>query len=149
MEFFKNIDLSFAQVDCIARGLHAIAAADGVHSREEAFIREFYEACRTPGAPPYHDAIQRRFDITEAMEFLATGELRRLFVKTAWLLAFADRKVTQPERDKIAEFAKTLGVKPEESTELQAQVKEFLLAQLAHVRNSDALAQIAREMKVL
>jgi len=149
MEFFQNVDLSFEQVQCLTRGLHLLAETDGMHTREETLIREFYDACRPAGSKSYEDTVKTAFTLDDALEQLKSPELRRLFIKTAWLLAFADGKVTGPERDKISEFSKALHVSDADSLELQAQVKEFLLGKLTHIKNSAALADVAKAMKVL
>lgn len=149
MQFFQDVELTFDQVQVLARGLHTLAATDGVHAREESLIREFYDACRPAGGKSYEETVKTPFALDEALETLQRPEHRRLFIKTAWLLAFADGKITTPEREKIAEYARALNVTDAESAELQAQVKEFLLSQLTHIRNTAALADVARSMKVL
>jgi hypothetical protein len=149
MDFFQNVNLTFEQVQTLTRGLHSLADTDGVHPREEALIREFYDACRPAGDKSYEDTIKTPFALDEALTTLGSPELRRLFIKTSWLLAFADGKVTAPERTRIAEYAKALNVSDADSTELQAQVKEYLLAQLTHIRNTAAVAEVAKAMKVI
>ena len=150
MEFFKNVDLSFAQVQCLCRGMHTLAASDGIHPREESLIREFHDACRPAGGAAYEETIKTAFQLDDAMEHLGKAELRRLFVKTLWLMAFADGKITPPERDMINDWAGKLGISEADNRELQAETKEFLLAQLApRIRNTDALAAVSKEMKVL
>ncbi len=149
MEFFKNVDLSFVQVQCLCRGLYALAHADGLHQREEALIREFHDSCRPNTGPTYEDTVRGAFRIEDAQDLLPTPDLRSLFVKTLWLLSFADGKVTNQERDTIAAWSKALGVSEADSRELQAQTKEFLLAQLApRIKNTEALAQISKDMKI-
>lgn len=148
MDFFNHVDLSLEQVQCICRGLHSVALTDGVHPREEALIQEFYLACRTPGAPSYEDLIKVPFNSSEALETLRTPQLRQLFIKTCWLLAFADGKSTQPERELIARYASEMGVSSEQTQELQAEVKEYLLAQLSHLKNTAAVAEVAKQMKL-
>lgn len=150
MEFFKNVDLSFAQVQCLCRGMHTLASSDGIHPREEALIRDFHDACRPAGGASYEDTVKTAFRLEDAMEQLGKAELRRLFVKTLWLLAFADGKITAPERDLITDWAGKLGLSEPDNRELQAETKEFLLAQLApRIRNTEALAALSKEMKVL
>ncbi|MEW5852662.1 MAG: hypothetical protein AB2A00_28010 [Myxococcota bacterium] len=149
MDFFPNMDLSFAQVQCLVRGLHTLAVTDGVHEREDALIREFFEACRPAGGPSYEDTVRHPFTIEDGLEHLRSAELRRMFIKTAWLLAFADGKITTPEREQIATYAQGLGISDADNQELQAQVKEFLLGKLSHIRNTSSLAEVAKQMKIV
>jgi hypothetical protein len=148
MEFFGNVDLTLDQVQHICRGLYQVAATDGVHPRETALIRDFYDACRNTTAPSYEDLVKQPFSIEDSLEVLGTPEVRRLFIKTCWLLAMADGKITGPEQGAIAAYAVRLGVPEAQSLELQAEVKEHLLAQLTHLKNTNLVAEIGRQMKL-
>lgn len=150
MDFFKNQDLSFAQAQCLCRGMFALANSDGLHEREELLIREFHDACRPAGGATYENTIKGAFRIEDAAGIFTQKEQRHLFVKTLWLLAFADGKVTAPERDQIAAWAKALGVSPEDTEELHIATKEYLLGHLStRIRNTEALAQVSKDLKVL
>ena len=148
MEFFSNVDLSLEQVQHICRGLYQLADTDGVHPRETALIRELYEACRTTASPSYEDLVKQPFVVEDSLEVLRSAESRQLFIKTCWLLAMADGKITAPERDLIGRYAARLGVSEAESAEYQSQVKEHLLAQLSHLKNTNLVADIGRQMKL-
>ena len=150
MDFFKNLDLNFAQAQCLCRGMYALANSDGMHEREEMLIKEFHNACRPAGGPSYEDTVKGTFRIEDAADQFKQKEQRHMFIKTLWLLAFADGKVTAPERDKIAAWAKALGVSPEDTEELHIATKEYLLGQLStRIRNTEALAQVSKELKVV
>ena len=73
---------------------------------------------------------------------------RQLFIKTAILLTWADGTVSAAEKKSVGEFAKALGVDPPTLEKLDAGVKDFLLGQLVHVQNSDAVSSVAKKMKV-
>src|SRR5947208_2207094 len=132
MEFFEEIAIDAPQAEAIARGLYAVAAADGVHEREAALIASFYgEAGGTPRALA---ELERRelISASELAAALHTDKQRRLFVKTAFLLALADGAISAAERQRIGAFAAALGVAGEPLAQLEQSVKEYLLAQLSH-----------------
>src|SRR4051794_3290947 len=110
MEFFPSIDVNATQAEAIARGLYAVAAVDGVHERELALISEF---CRTTvsgrGGEDGGDgglgtstlaSLARVAPLEpDSLAPLLPGEpLRQLFVKAAYLVAWADGSVSAAER---------------------------------------------------
>src|ERR1051325_12087477 len=98
MEVFEEVAIDGPQAEAIARGLYAVAAADGVHEREAALIASFYgEAGGTPRALA---ELERREAISgaELAAVLQTADERRLFLKTALLLAWADGSVSPKEQ---------------------------------------------------
>ena len=132
MNFLPEIPLTQFQAEAIARGLFAIAHADGLHEREAALVAAFWS--ETGGSERALAELSRRDAITteELGAVLPTPELRRVFLKTALLLAFADGQVSSKESEMVRGFAKELALDSELST-LEAQVKEYLLGQLAHI----------------
>ncbi len=147
MNFFPEIPLSTAQAEAIARGLFHIAHSDGLHEREAALVASFWS-----DAGGSHNALSelsRRGPLSseELATVLDTREVRRLFVKTALLLAFADGQVTGVESELVRKYAGELGL-GDELSHLEEQVKEFLLGQLSHIHNTAALAEIARKLKI-
>jgi len=154
MDFFPEIDVNALQAEAIARGLYAVAAVDGVHERELALIAEFHSAALegdAGGGSPLDRSLASFARITplepEALAPLLVGApLRELFVKAAFLLAWADGKVSAAERTKIAAFGKALGVPPEAQANLEAQVKDYLLRPLAHLANVEAASAVAKKL---
>jgi tellurite resistance protein len=146
-ERFPEIQVSDNQADAFARGLYAVARADGeVHPQERALITEFYAGAR----PSSFDlnALERQDKISAAAlaQILATGELVRLFLRTAILCAWADGGYSKAEGAVIAEYATAGGVEAAELAELEAEVKEYMLAQLAHLKNVDAAIEVKKEL---
>ena len=149
MEFFPEIEILKEQAEAIARGLFAVAKADGtVHDREAAIISEFFGSTTTSAADL--GALERAPAIEGATlkSFLPTTELRRLFIKTAILLAYADSSYGANESKIINEYAKALEIDAKDLTLLEQQVKEYLVSQLAHLSNVQAAAQVAKELKL-
>jgi hypothetical protein len=154
MDFFPEIDVGALQAEAIARGLYTIAAVDGVHERELALIAEFHNAAAAGDAGDASSlaaSVASFARITplepEALAPLLTGApLRELFIKAAFLLAWADGSVSPAERAKIGAFGKALAVSPEAQATLEAQVKDYLLRPLAHLANVEAASAVAKKL---
>lgn len=147
MNFAPEIQLSPEQAAAMARGLYAVAHADGIHEQEEALVAAFWEEAggseRALGELRHHKPISS----DELAGALTSAELRRLFIKTALLLAFADGQVSGKESELVREFTAKLGLGGELAA-LEGQVKDFLLSQLAHIKNTDALTEIAKKLAI-
>lgn len=151
MEFFPEITLSDEEGELIARGMLAVARADGqVHDREIGLVQGFFGEVGG-GAPASLAAIEREADIDAKV--LAAGLGREavgmLFIKSCILLAFADGAYHEKERAKIEEYATALGIGADALGELEQSVKEFLLGQLTDLNNRDAAVTIAKELGIL
>ncbi len=149
MEFFPEIDIQKEQAEAIARGLFAVAKADGtVHDREAAIIAEFFSS--TTDVVSDLGALERAPAIEPATLrlFLNTPELRSIFVKTAILLAYADSAYGANEAKIINDYAAALEVTGKDLALLEQQVKEFLLSQLSGLTNTAAAVAVAKELKV-
>ncbi len=147
MEFFPEVHLSHGAAEAIARGLFVIAAVDGVHEREAGLIASFW--IDAGGGGPLSD-LERAEAIKPADVALAlhTDAERQLFIKTAILLTWADGAVSPAEKKAVGDLAKALGIDQTMLETLDAGVKDFLLGQLVHVQNSDAVSALAKKMKV-
>ncbi len=148
-ELHPEIEITQDQAEAMARGLFAVARADGkIHEREAALIADFY------GASVDHPLNMAELERAPAVDgaFLAaklpTAELRELFLKTGILLSYADGNYSAPESKLIAQFARALGVDDARLRHYEQQVKEFMLGQLAHIKNVDAVAKVAKSLKV-
>ncbi|HXU68018.1 MAG TPA: hypothetical protein VN947_01750 [Polyangia bacterium] len=147
MEFFPEVHLSHGAAEAIARGLFAIARVDGVHEREAGLIASFW--IDAGGGGPLSD-LERAEAIKPAdmAAALHSDVERQLFIKTAILLTWADGSVSPAEKKAVGEFAKALGIDQTALDTLDASVKDFLLSQLVHVQNSDAVSSVAKKLKV-
>src|SRR5687768_15415526 len=127
MEFFPELDLSATAAEAIARGLYAVALVDGLHERELALIADFY-GDTAEGRPEHVGAasLQRLgpLDPATLAAVLTEAAPRELFLKTAYLLAWADGQVSTGERSTIDAFAGALEVPAETRKRLEAEVKD-------------------------
>lgn len=147
MNFFPEIKLETHQAEAIARGLFAIAHADGVHEREAALIASFWSDAG--GKFSALSQLERSEPISaeDLGSVLNTKELRHLFLKTAVLMAFADGNVSSQEKKLVREYAKKLELDGELSA-LALEVRDYLLSQLAHIHNTNALSEIAKKLTI-
>ncbi len=145
-DFFAEQDLTFDHVKSLAAGMYDVARVDGVHDREMAMIRDFYEGCSRAGDPPLEDVVGKDFDFDGAKALFGTKELSMLFVKSLILLAFADGQYAKLEDDLIRKYAASFELDEGAVDRLHAATKEFLLGSLAHVQNIDALAAVAKKL---
>lgn len=147
MQFFPETPLNQSQAEAIARGLFALAKADGLHVRETSLIAAFWG--ETGGSARALSELENREDITaeELGNVLASHELRQIFMKTALLLAFADGEVSAKESEVVLRYSESLGLSAELAV-MEEQVKEFLMGQLAHIHNTEALVEISKKLKI-
>ncbi len=147
LELFPEIEVRAEHAEAMARGLIAVAKADGhIHEREAALIADFYSSVTESAVDMAALERQDSVDGAYLAATLPSPELRDLFLKTAMLLAYADGSYSAAESKIIGGFAAALGVTDLER--LETQVKEFLLGQLTHVKNSAAVAEVAKDLKI-
>lgn len=150
IDFAPTIDLSQAEAQAIAQGLYAIARADSVHPSEIAMISDFYrDAVGDEDAETTIASLARESTIEPETlaTILARDEVGHVFIKTAWLMAYADGAVSDGERAAIGRYGAALGLSSEELGQLKEQVKDFLVRQLVHLHNIDAVREVARKLK--
>ena len=148
-DLFPEVEIGASQAEAIARGLISVAKADGdLHEREGALIAEFYSSVTERVADM--SALQKADPVDG--EYLAAmlpgADLRRLFLATAILLAYADGNYTGPESKLVGEYGAALGFTEEALNVIEHHVKEYLLSQLTSIRNVDAVTEVAKELKL-
>jgi uncharacterized membrane protein YebE (DUF533 family) len=149
IEFAPPIDLSNAEAQALAQGLYAIARIDGLHPSETAMIGDFYrDAVGDDAAESTLASLERESAIEPETlaSILARREVGQVFIKTAWLMAHADGAVSDGERAAIGRYAAALGLSDAANADLEEQVKDFLLRQLVHLHNLDAVREVARKL---
>lgn len=148
-EFFKNVDIGLNHVQVIIRGMYKVAKSDDVHQTELVMLRQFYDACReeVSGLTDFDDVISTDFDKTEAVEILDTPELKQIFLKSCYLLAFADGSFSYEESAVLQKLATDLGMDDELQAAVREEVQDYLLQQISRIQNVDAVVEVAKEMK--
>ncbi len=147
-EFFPEVHLSHDAAEAMARGLYAIARVDGVHEREAGLIASFWIDAGGGGGSLSDLERAESIKPADVAAALHSDAERQLFIKTAILLTWADGEVSAAEKKAVGDFARALGIDEAALEKLDAGVKDFLLGQLVHVQNTDAVRSVAKKMKV-
>src|SRR3954447_19372057 len=110
--FLDPVELDLNQVRVIVRGMVKVAQSDGTHVRELVLIREFYEGCRedVKGLADFADVIRVPFDAQEAREQLSSDAIKRTFLASCFLVAYADGELSDAEKLVLGELSKDLGL---------------------------------------
>ena len=148
MDILGRVEVSKEEAAVIARGLFALSRVDGHEEREGILIKSLWLDAVGGDQDVDFSAIEKLSDISPAdlATALRSPELRRVFLKTALLLAWADGDVSGKERAWIEQTAKALGLAEKELAREDELVRTFLLSQLAHVQNVDAAKQVAKKL---
>src|SRR4051794_12158307 len=113
-----EIEVSEEEGTVIARGLLAVARCDGtVDPREKDLIESILPMPMEGLADIAPDELARSL----------RGDAARLFLQSCFLVAFADRTFSDPERALIQSYADALEVSAEELVHLAQSVKEYLM----------------------
>lgn len=148
--FFPEIEISAEQAEVMARGLFAVARAEGgIHEREKTLLMSFYSDVAGEAGSRSLAALEHAPDVSpdEIAGALTSEPHALLFIKTCLLMAYADNVIGGKEREIIGGFAKALGLTDEHVADLEGDVKAFLLSSLVKLANTEAVAAVARSMK--
>lgn len=148
-KFFESVELGLNHVQVIVRAMYAVATSDGIHDTEMVLLREFYRSCQdeASGLATFEEIVGVAYDDETARDVLDTDELKRVCLHSCLFLAFADGQLTDGERAKVQMIARGLEVEKVTLDELEEQVRDLLLRQIAMIQNVDALREVARELK--
>jgi tellurite resistance protein len=142
-----EMDVTQSQAEALARGLYAVARADGeVHEREAALIAQLF--AEAVDHPSQLGTLARESQVqpAELAVALPRADLRRMFIKTALLLAHLDNVYSPAEAKLVGEFAAAMEIGKADLAELETQAKEYLLSQLSHLTNTAAVAEVAKKL---
>ncbi len=149
MEFFKEIEITEHEAELMARGLYAVARAEGgVHEREETLIADFLADVGGGAASLATLARLPAPSVDELKATLRSVDSAKLFLKTALLLAYVDGNYAKEEAQVIGKYATGLGVSAGELKDLEHGVREFLLSHLTQIRNVDVTRAVAKKLGV-
>lgn len=134
MEIMKAaVDLDAPAARAIAAAMRELAQVDGEHPRELALI----------------DAFEAELPAAEAAELSALGspEAQEALLKSLVLLAFADGKMSEPERAHIVRTAAGLGLGEAEVAKATADVATVILSGFSGVHIfRDQVTALGREL---
>ena len=148
MDILGQVNVSKQDAAVIARGLYTLSRVDGHEEREGILIKSLWMDAVGADAEVDLNVVEKLSDISskDLAQALGTLELKRVFVKTALLLAWADGDVSAKEKAWIKEAALALGLTEGELAREDELVRTFLLSQLAHVQNMDAAKEVAKKL---
>ena len=115
-----TVDLDAGAAHTIAAGMREVAEADGAHPEEMALIDSF-ESSLPPGPT------------TVDLSTLASDASKAAFVQSLVLVAYADGKVTEAERDIIRGYAMQLGFDDKSLARIWTDVAVDLLSTFSGV----------------
>jgi uncharacterized tellurite resistance protein B-like protein len=131
------VDISEDEGVAIARGLLTIARCDGTYDEREKELIKHLLPVDTEGLP----------DISpEELAGLISPDAGRVFLKSCFLVAFADQDYSRPERKLIEKYAERLEIPDEEVASIAQAVKEYLLAPLSRLSNVQAIAEVSKKI---
>ncbi len=141
--------LEIHHVQALVRAMHALSLADGVHDAERVMLRGFYDSCQadTGALTSFDEIIRVPLDPGTLADTFNTDELKTTFLQSLVFLGFADGRYTDGERAQLRAHAATLGVSAEALTAIEDAVQDHLMQQISRIQNTDALRQVAAEMK--
>jgi uncharacterized membrane protein YebE (DUF533 family) len=147
-DLIGNVELGLNHVQVIVRGMFAVAKCDGVHESELVLMRAFYDACRddAEGLAEYKHVVAEAFDAELAKEILDTDELRAALVKSCVFVAFADGNFSEAEKGEISRIGEGVGLSAEAVAQIENEVRDVLVQEIARVKNVDALREVVTEM---
>jgi tellurite resistance protein len=116
------------EVEVFARGLWYLATIDGhADPREEALIKEFLADAKSTLS--WADVTRGDFAPLEAANLLESSFLRRIFMKLAVAVVWADGVYTDNERKAIGEFADVFGMNNAEFGTIEQEGKRAAFAE--------------------
>ncbi len=139
--------LSRPQLIALVECMLATAQIDGVHAREVALIRAFYDEQRQPDMPAF-DAVKASAANRQAQLSALRGdtEFAEQLVLMCLMTGYADGRLSDAERTHVAGLAQQLGVPSERQSELLLQVKDSLIGSLAHLPDPESVAALAKTL---
>jgi tellurite resistance protein len=149
--FFPEIELSAQQAEVMARGMFAVARAEGgVHEKEKALLMSFYADTAEGESARSLSLLENAPDPTpaEIASALTSRGHEVLFLKTCILMAYADNEFGANERDLVGRYALALGVSMDELKELERDVKSYLMSSLVRLSNVEAVVEVAKKLGV-
>jgi len=143
----SNPTLGINHVQVFVQGMSEVSHCDGVHPAEMTMLRGFYDACQRDASAitRFDDLINTPLSLEHARQVLDSGELRTEFLRSCVFLGYADGSYSANERAKIVEFAKALSVETASLNEIEAEVADVLMSQMAPLQNIDAVREVARK----
>lgn len=143
----QNDALPRPQLIALVECMLSTAQIDGMHPKEVALIRGFYDEQREAGMPAF-EAVQAAAAKGQIQLSALRGDaaFAEQLVLMCLMTGYADGKLSDAERSHVAGFAGQLGVSPNRQAELLLQVKDSLIGSLAHLPDPESVAALAKTL---
>ena len=135
-----------AQVIALVECMLSTARVDGVHPQEVALIAKFYEEQRRPDMPAFDDLAAAGMDAGLLSTLGLDSEFAEQLVLMCLMTGYADGQLSDAERKHVLGLAQQAGVATERVDELLLQVKDSLIASLAHLPDAKSVAALAKTL---
>ena len=147
MTVVQGETMTSAQLLVLVDSMLSTARIDGVHNKEVELIRGFYNEQRKPEMPDF-DAVfaATGHDPALASHLNSDPAFAEQLVLMCLMTGYADGKLSDGERAHVLGLAKQLGVAEAKFEELLLQVKDSLIASLAHLPDAESVAALAKTL---
>ncbi|HSW06767.1 hypothetical protein [Aquabacterium sp.] len=136
-----------SQVLALVECMLSTARIDGLHPKEVALIQTFYDEQRKPGMPAFSAVMAEAENASIALTGLGGDtEFAEQLVLMCLMTGYADGHLTEAERQHVLGLAQQLGVAAPRVDELLVQVKDTLIASLAHLPDPESVAALAKTL---
>jgi tellurite resistance protein len=136
---------SKAQLVALVESMLSTARVDGVHPKEEALIRAFYEEQRQSGMLTY-DKLAAAEKASKLEPLSADVAFAEQLLLMCLMAGYADGKFSEAERSHVAKLGGRLSVPPARLAELHLQVKDSLIGSLARLPDAQSVAALAKTL---
>lgn len=147
MSDVQGDSMTAAQVLVLVDGMLSTARIDGVHPKEVDLIRTFYNEQRKPDMPDFDAVVAATGkDPALASHLDDDAAFAEQLVLMCLMTGYADGKLSDAERTHVLGLARQLGVAEAKFEELLLQVKDSLIASLAHLPDAESVAALAKTL---
>lgn len=144
----------FAQVDSMStpailattQAMLKIAGVDGMQAAELELIRNFYEQSGGADLPDFA-TLQEKAPLNRHIDphALTSAAEKEMLLALCVMTGYADGELSTAEQTAIHSIAGDLGM-ADQVDAIVARVKDFMLAQLAHLPDAASVAKVAKEL---
>ncbi len=146
--FFTADPMSKDAVIAATKTMLKVAATDDVHPAEIALIQGFYNGSVEGAGWPSFDSLQQQAagDFHVDAKAFSSDQERETIVALSIMTGFADGAFSDAEQAVVRSIADDLGVAQSRFDEINATVKDHMLAQLSHLPDAGSVAKVAKEL---
>ena len=144
--FSRLESMSNAAILATTQAMLKIAGVDGMQPAELEIIRAFYQNSGASGLPAF-ETLQEKAPLNRHIDHHAVSSAaeKEMLLALCVMTGYADGGLSAAELASIQSIAADLGASDKVEA-IVAQVKDYMLAQLAHLPDAASVAKVAREL---